>query len=290
MNTLRYVRYTSGLICGLVISACATTPPPRDLVSARAVYLRASTGPSQVFNPADLLSAKQQLDRAEASFLENGDTQGTRDDAYVAVRKAEFAESVGRTRQLERTEVGVVEAMHDDQTQAVADTAAELDRTKAQLAARDSALQTETSRRLAAEARAAQAATDLAKFATVKQEARGMVITLSGGVLFESAQATLMPSAQLKLDAVGKALIEQDPTSKLMVEGHTDSQGAQAYNQELSQRRAQGVRDYLVSRGIAADRIKAEGFGFARSVASNDSAEGRANNRRVEIVVSPSGP
>lgn len=286
MNVLRRY-YLGALSCLVALAACATTQPPRDLVSARTAYFHASQGPAQTLNPADLLVAKQQLDRAEASFTANGDTQGTRDHAYVAVRKSELAESAARTLQLEQAAAGEVEAMHDAQTQTVASTSAALARTQTQLVSQDAVLMAETSRRISAETRAAEAAVALAKFATVKQEERGMVITLSGGVLFESAQSGLMPGAQLKLDEVAKALTEQDPTSKIVIEGHTDSQGAQAFNQELSQRRAQGVRDYLVSRGIASDRIRAEGFGFARSVASNDSAEGRANNRRVEIVVTP---
>jgi outer membrane protein OmpA-like peptidoglycan-associated protein len=138
-----------------------------------------------------------------------------------------------------------------------------------------------------AQARAAQAAADLAKFATVKQEARGMVITLSGSVLFTSAKSDLSPAAQLKLNDVATALTKEDPLSKMVVEGHTDSQGSASSNQDLSQRRAQSVRDYLVTRGIASDRITAQGFGSTRSVADNASAEGRANNRRVEIVVQP---
>ena len=72
--------------------------------------------------------------------------------------------------------------------------------------------------------------------------------------------------------------------------GHTDSQGGTSYNQELSQRRAQAVRDYLVSRGIAADRVTAQGVGPSRAITDNKSAEGRANNRRVEIVVEPKTP
>jgi outer membrane protein OmpA-like peptidoglycan-associated protein len=71
----------------------------------------------------------------------------------------------------------------------------------------------------------------------------------------------------------------------MVVEGYTDSQGSVASNQDLSQRRAQSVRDYLVSRGIAGDRITGQGFGPGRPIADNASAEGRANNRRVEIVV-----
>jgi outer membrane protein OmpA-like peptidoglycan-associated protein len=146
------------------------------------------------------------------------------------------------------------------------------------------------SRREEAEARAAQAAANLAEFAMVKHETRGMVITLSGSVLFASAKSDLLPAAQMKLNEVANALIKEDPISKRVVEGHTDSQGAAAYNQDPSQRRAQVVRDCLVTRGIASDRIAAQGFGPTRSVADNASPEGRANNRRVEIVVMPTTP
>jgi outer membrane protein OmpA-like peptidoglycan-associated protein len=76
----------------------------------------------------------------------------------------------------------------------------------------------------------------------------------------------------------------------MVVEGHTDSQGGDTYNQDLSQRRALTVRDYLVTRGVASDRVTSQGFGSSRSVADNKSAEGRANNRRVEIVVEPKAP
>ena len=112
-----------------------------------------------------------------------------------------------------------------------------------------------------------------------------MVISLSGSVLFASTKSELLPAAQARLNEVATALIREDALSNIVVEGHTDSQGAAAYNQDLSQRRAQSVRDYLVTRGIASDRIRAEGFGLTRSVADNGSPEGRANNRRVEIVV-----
>lgn len=117
-----------------------------------------------------------------------------------------------------------------------------------------------------------------------------MVITLSGGVLFASAKWDLLPAAQTKLNDVANALTKEDPVSKMVVEGHTDSQGSASYNQDLSQHRAQAVRDYLVTRGIASDRITAEGFGPTRSIADNSSPEGRANNRRVEIVVRPTTP
>jgi outer membrane protein OmpA-like peptidoglycan-associated protein len=147
----------------------------------------------------------------------------------------------------------------------------------------------ERERREDADRRAAAANAALAGIGTVKQEPRGMVITLSGSVLFASNKSELLPSAQKKLGDVADALNKQDPQSKMIVEGHADSQGAAEYNQELSQRRAEAVRTYLVSRGISAERVSAQGFGLTRPIADNASAEGRANNRRVEIVVQQVG-
>jgi outer membrane protein OmpA-like peptidoglycan-associated protein len=265
--------------------ACSASLPPQDLINARDTYDRASRGPAPQLDPADMHTAKEQLDLAEASFTKDGDTQNTRDQAYVAVRRTELAEVVARTKQANEDKDGVVSAMHADEKQAVAATAAELGRSKARVAVQGAALQDEKSRRQDAEKRAAQAAADLAKFATVKQGPRGMVITLSGSILFVTAKWDLLPTAQVKLNDVATALIKEDPLSKMVVEGYTDSQGGVAYNQELSLHRAQAVRDYLVTRGIAADRITAQGFGLTNPIGDNKSAEGRANNRRVEIVV-----
>ncbi len=296
MRTVHAIHFVT---IGALALGCAASVPPQDLVNARNAYGRASKGPAATANPADMHVAKQQLDLAEASFARDGDTEDTRDQAYVAVRKTELAESVARTRQATQAKDLVVSTMHADEKQVVARTAAELDRTKSHVTAQNAALnaqgvallaqgvqlQDEKARREDAEKRALQAAADLAKFATVKQEPRGMVITLSGSVLFTSAKWDLLPAAQLKLNEVADALTKEDRDSRMVVEGHTDSQGSAAYNQDLSQHRAQAVRDYLVTRGIAADRITAQGFGPTRSIADNTSSEGRANNRRVEIVV-----
>jgi outer membrane protein OmpA-like peptidoglycan-associated protein len=159
-----------------------------------------------------------------------------------------------------------------------------------QLQMQGQALANEEQRRQDAEKRATKAAADLAAFASVKQDPRGMVITLSGSILFVTNKSDLLPTAQVKLNQVAEALASQDSESKIVVDGYTDSQGAAAYNQDLSQRRAQSVRDYLVTRGIAPDRITAQGFGMNSPIADNATAEGRANNRRVEIVVSQGVP
>lgn len=285
MNITRTVGLLFASVTFFAMVGCAASVPPPDLVSARNAYQRASSGPTAQLDPADLHTAKVELDAAEASFAKDGDTQETRDQAYVAIRKTERAETIARTIQANKSKEGVVDAMHADQKKAVASTSAELVKTQGQLERTGAALQDEKARREDAEKRAAQAAADLAKIASVKQEPRGMVITLSGSVLFASAKSELLPAAQVKLNEVADALTKQDPLSKMVVEGHTDSQGAAAYNQDLSQKRAQAVRDYLVTRGIASDRVSAVGLGSTRSIADNASAEGRANNRRVEIVV-----
>lgn len=128
----------------------------------------------------------------------------------------------------------------------------------------------------------------LARLAAVKEEARGLVITLSGSVLFRTNESTLLPSAQTKLNEVADALLT-DPGRTLVVEGHTDSHGGTGKNQDLSLRRADSVRTYLIGRGYAAKQIVAVGKGEGSPVANNNNPEGRSNNRRVEIVVQPAG-
>jgi outer membrane protein OmpA-like peptidoglycan-associated protein len=284
----------------ILATSCAASAP-KELLNARSAYDRASNGPAAQLNPTDLHSAKQTLDVAEHSFAEQGNTQETRDLAYTAERRAQTAEARSEGIQADRVKEQTLTAMQAAQATMVTETSAALARAKSELGAQGQelkaqgqALRTERERReeaeksrADAEKRAAAAMAALAGAATVKQEARGIVITLSGGVLFTTNEATLLPSAQTKLNSVADALTKQDPEARIVVEGHADSQGAAAHNQDLSQRRAEAVRAYLISRGVAADRLTAQGFGVTRPIADNASAEGRANNRRVEIVIQP---
>jgi len=103
------------------------------------------------------------------------------------------------------------------------------------------------------------------------------------GANFDFNKAQLKPSGVEKVDHAAQVL-KQTPGTHVLVEGHTDSIGSAAYNQKLSERRAQTVRDRLVEDGIDASRITARGLGKSHPIASNDTAEGRAQNRRVEIL------
>lgn len=275
----------------LLLFACTHTAPP-ELFDARAAYDRAEHGPSKKFTPAELHVARESLDKAEKSFKDDGDTVLVRDKSYIAQRKAELAEVLARIEMLRQGITAAGQETERLEDQDAARTKAALASTKDALSAQTAAgaatskeLEAEKLRRAEAEKRAAQSAADLARLASVKQEERGTVITLSGSVLFASNKFVLLPAAQVKLGQIAEALLAGDPTSTFVVEGHTDSQGKPAANQELSVNRANSVRDYLVGHGIAADRITSEGHGADRSIADNKSAEGRADNRRVEIVV-----
>ncbi len=124
----------------------------------------------------------------------------------------------------------------------------------------------------------------LAAILQTRDTARGLIVSLSD-VLFDSGQATLKPGAREKLAKVSGILLTY-PTLHLNVEGHTDSVGTDEYNLKLSERRADAVRDYLTSNGISAANVQAVGLGKDGPVASNDTAAGRQQNRRVEMVVS----
>lgn len=117
-----------------------------------------------------------------------------------------------------------------------------------------------------------------------RDTARGLIVNMSD-VLFDFGKATLQPGAREKLAKVAGIVLAY-PGLKLQVEGHTDSIGSDEFNMTLSEKRADSVRNYLVSNGVNEVNITAQGFGKENPVASNDNAAGRALNRRVEMVVS----
>jgi outer membrane protein OmpA-like peptidoglycan-associated protein len=134
-----------------------------------------------------------------------------------------------------------------------------------------------------AERRASDAIAALANVATVSQDRRGTVIGIPGSVLFRFDETSLTSGAQRLLDQIAAALL-MNPSRNILVEGFTDSQGAEDYNIELSQHQANAVRNYLVRRGYSGGRVRARGNGEDRPAADNATDGGRAENRRIEIV------
>ena len=305
-----------------LFAGCATVTP-KELVNARSAYQQASQGPAQQLVPAELHKAHEALNQAEQSFQKDPDSHKTKDLAYIAQRKAQQAEALGSIAaakaskgsadadfQMKQAEI-VKQGKQDltDAEKRAADKQAELEK---QAAVKAAATQAELEKQAAVKAandkaaadlqvqqaaiqkgqqdlrdsekRTADAVAALASLASLKEEERGLVVTLSGSVLFRSAEATLLPAARVKLDQVTNALLAIRARN-LIVEGHTDSKGTDAYNRDLSQRRADAVRDYLVQRGYPASHIQSRGQGEGSPIANNASPEGRANNRRVEIVI-----
>ena len=260
-----------------VLVSCSASAPPKELNNARQAYQQASMGQAAKLVPAELHKAQVALAVAEQSFKDDPDSYKTKDLAYVADRKSKMAEGLAHSA----AEKAATEKANNDfqatQTEILKDTKEDLAASEKDAMLKAEKLASEKKARLDAEAA-------LAKLAAVKEEERGLVITLSGSVLFASDKSVLLPAAQDRLNQVSEALLAAKER-KLTVEGHTDSQGTSNYNQQLSLDRANAVRSYIISRGYPSDLIYAQGIGEDRPVADNNSAEGRANNRRVEIVI-----
>jgi outer membrane protein OmpA-like peptidoglycan-associated protein len=276
----------------LASAACAQTGPSPALIDARRAYDAARGSAATSYAPSRLLEAKQALDRAERAHRDSPASDEEQSYSYVATRRAELAVIYGEYEKDLRERAASEQAYRERQEALrkraegnAANAQRALDDTRQNLLATRNDLTQEQQARLKAESNAAAALASLDQLARVKEEARGTVITLDGSVLFVSGKANLLPIAQKKLDDVAKALSEVDERQKIIVEGHTDSNGNDESNLQLSQQRAEAVRAHLLSRGLKAERIQAVGKGEAQPVASNDTAEGRANNRRVEIIV-----
>lgn len=280
---------------------CATAPPPQ-LVDARNAYAASNNGLAAKLTPTELHDAWLVLTKANQEFDEHGATDQCRDYAYIAQNKVQLADAKART-ELDRQKIaeaakaGVTvrdsqvksaqaalssarEQLNEERRDSTAKSA-EIKKTAEQLAVEKDARKT-------AETRLAGVMKDLAAVAAVKEDSRGLVISLSGSVLFASNKSTLLNSAMTTLDQVAEALKAQDSNQRMVVEGHTDSRGSDRINQPLSQGRADSVREYLVRRGVDADKITAVGMGSSHPLVDNKTSENRANNRRVEIIIQPS--
>jgi outer membrane protein OmpA-like peptidoglycan-associated protein len=254
------------LMGAALLVACTATPRTTPaLEQARAAIARVEAQPRSVSAAgAELDAAREALAAAEAA----ADARRPADEidhlAYLAERKANVVEA----RVRERTAAEVVEQGEAKRNAALLE-ARERDAAMAEQRAREAEAQAERARQQLAEA---------------QQTERGMVLTLSD-VLFDTGRADLKPGTQLALDRTAEFL-RRTEGMRVIVEGHTDSQGPDEYNRELSQRRAEAVASALRSRGITGDRIEILGLGEGYPIAGNDSAAGRQQNRRVEIIFS----
>jgi outer membrane protein OmpA-like peptidoglycan-associated protein len=304
-------------VAAVFLVACASVPVTNPkLDEARALYSQAAADADAARSaPLELRSAQLALARAEAAFKAGEDSAIVDHHAYLARQRSATALQAGEIARAEqavsasagerdrilmeaRTREADQARMQAEKDRAESERArmqAEKDRAeseRARMQAQTASAEAEQSRRAAeAQLAAAQAAqADAAKLQKqlaemeAKQTDRGLVLTL-GDVLFDSGRAELKAGATRTVDRLA-AYMRDHPERSLQVEGYTDSVGSDALNLTLSQRRADAVQAALVSRGVEGSRITTNGMGKASPVASNDTAEGRQRNRRVEIVIS----
>lgn len=249
----------------LLAVGCAGTPEaPAGAAAARAELTRLQSDPQLATR------ATQALQEAEAAVTAaerpERDEEKSAHRVFMAERKVALARALATARfaEDERTQL----AQQRDEARLRA-------RTAEAVAARDEATM------------AQQRATELQReIATLRARTtdQGLVLTL-GDVLFATGRADLKPGAVGDIDRLA-TFLDKYPERTVIVEGHTDSVGSAGSNMTLSRNRAESVRSYLTQRGIDPGRIEAKGMGESVPVASNDTAGGRQQNRRVEIIVS----
>jgi outer membrane protein OmpA-like peptidoglycan-associated protein len=285
---------------------------PLELYQANNAIRIAKDAEADKYAPEIMKEAMQDLQNATAiDQNKKGNRMLEITFARQAVQRAEDARLVTLRRQAAERQLNADNAKRDAEAQAQQ---SQLEAQQSQLAAQQSQLAAERARaaqaqadaeRARAEAAAAEAqaraaaanksASDanavreklraqLNSVLATSESARGLIVNMSD-VLFDTGKYTLKTDTQISLAKVS-GILQAYPGLKLQVEGYTDSVGSDDFNQKLSENRADAVRDFLVTQGVHQDNISATGYGKAKPVADNATAQGRAQNRRVQLVVS----
>jgi OOP family OmpA-OmpF porin len=261
---LRSVAIGTVLIIG--VAGCSTIGPNPALEQARLSYTQAQQNAQLAANaPIAWREAEQALQKAEQAWKDDEDPEEVQHLAYVAERKVDIARASAQQKVAEVE----VQRLGEERDQVLLESRSR----EAQQAKQTAQTATARATQLEQELRELQA----------RETERGLELTL-GDVLFEVNQANLRPGAMRNLYQLA-AFLKQNPTRNVLIEGHTDSAGSEATNLDLSQRRAEAVREFLITNGVSPDRITARGHGEIYPIASNSSAAGRQQNRRVDVVV-----
>jgi OmpA-OmpF porin, OOP family len=234
-----------------LLAACSSTPERiPELDAAQALVPKVESSPRAGIAATNIAEARKALDRANALATKGKDVEDIRFEARVATAQAQIADTkIDTALAREEIEKGTAE------------------RQQVLLDAR-----TRETERMQQELKDLQA----------KQTERGMVLTL-GDVLFDTGRSTLKPGAYSTIDRLAQVL-NSTRSSRVVIEGHTDSTGSDETNQALSEQRAQAVESALLERGVSGSQIRSVGKGETTPVASNDTGSGRQANRRVELI------
>ena len=262
------------VVGGLLGGGCTAGSPPVALEQARTAYAQAEQTPAVVTNaPVPLQEANQALQRAERVWTNDHDMEEVQHLASLAIQRAEIAKAAAEKKVAETQ----IQQATEERDRILLNA-----RTRETQRAQHEAVQA-TQQAQAATNQVQQLQQELAAL-KAQQTDRGLVLTL-GDVLFETGKAELRPGALRNLYPL-VTFLQKYPERRVLIEGHTDSVGSEASNLDLSQRRADAVRDFLLQNGVRAAQITTHGYGKASPVASNDTVAGRQQNRRVELIIS----
>jgi OmpA-OmpF porin, OOP family len=258
-------RFVLSVAIAAILSACSAAPPRNEsLETARTMVPQVEQSPRAGVAARDIANARKSLEAANRLAEAKGKPTDIEYEANNAVTSAQIANEKILTAQANE-EI----ANGTAQRQAVL------------LQARERESQRSADQASASAQRVDSLEAQLADLKVQKTE-RGLVLTL-GDVLFDTGQATLKSGAYGTLDRLATALREKSER-KVLIEGHTDNVGSDESNQGLSERRAQSVQSALMQRDVARSQVTALGKGENFPIASNDSADGRQSNRRVELI------
>ncbi len=270
MKPITATRIFVGTAAIALMTACSSTPERiESLESARTLVSQVEASPRAGVAATNIADARKALAQANRLAEDRSDLEDIEFQANIAALNAQIANEKILTAQA-RDEIE--KGKSDRQAVLLQARAAEADRRAQE--AREANLRAQTLEQ------------ELADLKTKRTE-RGLVLTL-GDVLFETGRANLQPGAYATLDRLAAAL-RDEPSRKVMIEGHTDSVGAAEMNQRLSESRAQSVQAALLQRGVAGNQITTVGKGETTPIASNDNAAGRQQNRRVELIFQDTG-
>jgi outer membrane protein OmpA-like peptidoglycan-associated protein len=273
----------------LALAACAAAPPKSTGAAEARAKLTVLQADANLGTkaPVAIKAAEAAVTAAEAPQKEEEIAIHL---AYVADRKVGIAEAQARTALAEEERTKLSAQRDSDRLDA---RTREADIAQGQVASAEAAVvaqkQVADAARTDADAERVAAATHAEELQRqiddleAKATERGLVLTL-GDVLFTTGKADLNSGATGTLNKLA-SFLNQYPDRSAAIEGHTDNTGSDDYNVDLSQRRADSVRSYLMGQGIGSTRLAASGMGESHPVAGNESAEGRQQNRRVEVVI-----
>ena len=298
----QYSRTAFAIALGATLTACASTQKPASLSQAESIYqaLVARGADQQV--RGEMIEAREAIGDGQTAVARKRNQDYVDGLSYIALRAAQVAEAehqrllaMNATDSLQKARLSRLLTLSEADRAALA-RQQQLSQEEIEALRQRNMLvsQQADSLRMAAEeaeAKLNQALMQLrglvAEITNIRETTRGLVVSLSD-VLFDVNQATLKAGAVQNIRRIS-AILNQYPDYQISVEGHTDATGTDAYNQDLSTRRAAAVREALVQGGVPADRIVSVGYGKTQPVATNDTPAGRQQNRRVEVIVLGAG-